>query len=611
MLARPEESTVMSSSARQKGEGTAAQRAARLESLLRRQARLLRQQESLRAVIESISSELELHPLLDRILRHACELIGADNGTIGLVDHARNVVRTAATYQMPPNELGAEMTPGVGVAGQVLLTRRPVVLRRYGDLPHPTQLQMIENAVVGVPICWRDRMIGFFGIGRAARPSPGVRRLRARPFSRDDVETLALFARHAAIAIENAHRYHAEQERTERFALIARVGRLITADLRLDDMLQRAADAIHELLGYPNVAIPLIAPEEPDTLVLNTVGGYYKEIIRREYRLPVSEGIMGAAVRSGKVVLVNDVASDPRYIPTPGAVGIRAELAVPILLGSYSLGVLNVESGNPFDEEDAAILQIVADQLAVAIENARLYSTAHQAAVLEERHRLARELHDSVTQHLFSLTLVAQSVSSVYRRDPAEGDRRITRLLELSQAALREMRALLAELRPAEPLRVTVQRRASELGVEAGLAQLRRLGLEAALRSHVDDVARDGLWVELRCDGYQPQPAPHEEALFRITQEALNNVVKHARAKRVRVHLTTDEAGTRVTINDDGVGFDGDNLRPASKRTSGGFGLWTMRERAEAIGGTVEVHSAPGRGTVVQVSVPARRECVV
>src|ERR671933_136609 len=206
MLARPEESTVMPSSARQKGGGTAAQRAARLESLLRRQARLLRQPESLRAVIESISSELELHPLLDRILRHACELIGADNGTIGLVDHARNVVRTAATYQMPPNELSAEMPPGVGVAGQVLLTRRPVVLRRYGDLPHPTQLQMIENAVVGVPICWRDRMIGFFGIGRAARPSPGARRLRARPFTRDDVEPLTLFARHAAVAIENAHR---------------------------------------------------------------------------------------------------------------------------------------------------------------------------------------------------------------------------------------------------------------------------------------------------------------------------------------------------------------------------------------------------------------------
>jgi signal transduction histidine kinase len=601
----------MSSRARQKGGGTAAQRAARLESLLRRQARLLRQQESLRTVIESISSELELHPLLDRILRHACELIGADNGTIGLVDHARNVVRTAATYQMPPNELSAEMPPGVGVAGQVLLTRRPVVLRRYGDLPHPTQLQMIENAVVGVPICWRDRMIGFFGIGRAARPSPGARRLRARPFTRDDVETLTLFARHAAIAIENAHRYHAEQERTERFALIARVGRLITADLRLDDMLQRAADAIHELLGYPNVAIPLIAPEEPDTLVLNTVGGYYKEIIRREYRLPVSEGIMGAAVRSGKVVLVNDVASDPRYIPTPGAVGIHAELAVPILVGSYALGVVNVESGEPFDEEDAGLLQIVADQLAVAIENARLYATAHQAAVLEERHRLARELHDSVTQHLFSLTLVAQSVSSVYRRDPAEGDRRITRLLELSQAALREMRALLAELRPSEPLRVTVQRRASELGVEAGIAQLRRLGLEAALRSHVDDVARDGLWVELRCDGYQPQPTPHEEALFRIAQEALNNVVKHARAKHVRVHLTTDDASTRVTINDDGVGFDGERVRPASTRTSGGFGLWTMRERAEAVGGTVLIRSAPGRGTVVEVTVPAGRECVV
>ena len=101
--------------------------------------RLLRHQESLRAVIESISSELELRPLLERILHHACELIGADDGTIGLVDEARNVVRTEAVYNMPPDEMGAEMGPGVGVAGQVLLTRRPVRAKRYGDLPHPTQ----------------------------------------------------------------------------------------------------------------------------------------------------------------------------------------------------------------------------------------------------------------------------------------------------------------------------------------------------------------------------------------------------------------------------------------------------------------------------------------
>lgn len=136
---------------------------------------LLRQQESLRAVIESISQELELRPLLTRIVYEACELIGADNGTIGLVDDKRGVVRSEAVYQMPPDELGAEIPAGVGLAGRVLSTRQPVVLERYGNVDRPTQTGLVENAVIGIPIWWRDHLIGVFGIG--ARPP---RTFRAR-----------------------------------------------------------------------------------------------------------------------------------------------------------------------------------------------------------------------------------------------------------------------------------------------------------------------------------------------------------------------------------------------------------------------------------------------
>src|SRR5262245_37893065 len=163
---------------------------------------LLKEQESLRQVIESISSELELRPLLTRIVRHACELIGADNGTIGLVDPMRNVVRTEAAYRMPENELGAEMGPGVGLAGQVLLTREPLVLRRYGDVDNPTQPDLAENPVIGMPIFWREQMIGFFGLGTPL----------AGEFTERDVQTLAEFAKHAAIAIENARLFAGAQQ---------------------------------------------------------------------------------------------------------------------------------------------------------------------------------------------------------------------------------------------------------------------------------------------------------------------------------------------------------------------------------------------------------------
>src|SRR5512138_2762658 len=303
--------------------------------------KLLRQRESVRAVVETISGELELQPLLESILRNACELIGAEHGTIGLVDPERDLVRTAAGYGMPAGELGAEMPRGVGLAGVVLERGEPVVLDRYGTLPHPTQPDFADHSVIGMPIEWGGRVIGFLGVGA------GTKR-----FSADEAELLARFARPAAIAIANAQRYGDERQRGDRMALVARVARLVTADLRLDELIQRAADAIHELLGFPNLAIPLIEPEQPNTLVLTVKGGHYKDLIPGEYRIPITQGLMGEAARTRQTVLVNNVSSDPRYLPTPGGCPACAELAVPIVLGERVLGVVNVERDDPFCEED-------------------------------------------------------------------------------------------------------------------------------------------------------------------------------------------------------------------------------------------------------------------
>jgi GAF domain-containing protein len=326
--------------------------------------------ESLRQVIETISSELTLEPLLTRMVASAAQVIGAQYGAIGLVVEtaAGPVVRTVGVYNMPERELGAEMQPGVGLAGVVLREQKVVWVQRYGDLDQPTLPELADHTVIGMPIWQNSDMIGFFGIGAEA----------PHRFSAADVDTLALFARHAAIAIENAQRYQQEQRRNERLALIARIGRSITANLRLEEVLQNAADAIHELLGYENVSLSLIDSADASILVIRAMSGFIQPIGRREHRLPISEGIIGAAVRARRTQLVNNVAVDPRYIPTPGVVGINAELAVPILLGEAVLGVLNVESSEPFTDEDAASLQIIVDQLAVAIANVRLFEAEQQ-----------------------------------------------------------------------------------------------------------------------------------------------------------------------------------------------------------------------------------------
>ena len=555
--------------------------------------RLLRQQESVRAVVESISGELELQPLLERILRHACELIGAEHGTIGLVDHERDLVRTAAGYHMPPGEIGAEMPRGVGLAGVVLERGTPVVLARYGDLPHPTQPSLGDHSVIGMPIEWDGRMIGFLGVGCGAEP-----------LGLEEAETLAAFARPAAIAIANARRYQDERQRSERMALVARVARLVSADLRLDDLLQSAADAIHELLGFPNLAIPLIDPQQPDTLVVTVKGGHYKRLIEGEYRIPVTVGLMGEAARTRTTVLVNDVTADPRYLTTPGGAAARAELAVPILLGDRALGVVNVERDEPFSTEDATIVGVIADQLAVAIENARLYASAQQVAVLEER----RASHASCTTPSPSISRASRSSPRRSARPMAghaEGEGRAHRVIELSQTALDEMRVLLAELRPRKAGERAGGRAAAEEPAGSARARLRRHGLADALGRLAADVSCDGLPIEAELGGYLPRPVPEEEALYRIAQEALSNVVKHAGATRVRLRLATDRAATVLSVADNGTGFTTSVERTGEHAIQmGGLGLLTMRERATAIGGTVRIDSSAAEGTTIEVVVP-------
>ncbi|MEZ4423387.1 MAG: GAF domain-containing sensor histidine kinase [Gemmatimonadota bacterium] len=563
---------------------------------------LLREQETLRAFVESISSELDLDPLLHRILRHACELIGADDGAIGLVDEALGVVRTEAIYNMPIEELGALHPPGVGMAGQVLATGEPILLDRYADLNVPSRRYHAQNAVLGFPIRWRDRMIGFIGIGR--RPLPDEEgTLRSAPFQRDDLDALGVFARHAGIAIDNARRYQREQERSEAMTLLTRVGQIITTDLDLEDILQNAADAIHEVLGYPNVAIPTLEPGDPPVLAIRHVGGSYKALLQRVYRQPITTGIMGAAARERRAILVNDVEADPRWVHTPGSVGIVAELAIPIVIGDAVVGVLNVEGGEPFTEADVESLSIVAGQLAVAIVNARLHQQARDLAVLEERQRLARDLHDSVTQLLFGTVMIAESLSTAWKRDAAEGERRTARMLELSRAALGEMRALLSELKPAEPPPPPPEHDRARFGS----ALLREGGLVAALRAGVSQVTGPGIELLLDTDGYRPQAYSLERALYRVAQEAVSNALRHAQPSSVEVRVTVRGGEVILLVVDDGSGIPEDALRPRiAGDGDGGHGLRNMRERVGEFGGTLEITGGPQGGTCIRAAVPVR-----
>jgi signal transduction histidine kinase len=262
---------------------------------------------------------------------------------------------------------------------------------------------------------------------------------------------------------------------------------------------------------------------------------------------------------------------------------MRSFLGVPIVAKGDVIGAfyLTDKKGGRhalFTESDEQLIELLAAHAAVAIENARLYELSRELTIVEERNRLARELHDAVSQSLFSVALTAEAAAQLVDSDPERAREQLGIVRDLTRTAMDEMRSLIFELRPAE------------LGAD---------GLVATLRKHVHVLRRVyGKEIELEVAGERPLRPEVEKEVFRIAQEALANALKHARPRRVDVRLQLPDGRLRLAVVDDGVGFD-----PASPRSEKRLGLYSMRERAEAIGGELVVSSRPGSGTTVTLEV--------
>jgi PAS domain S-box-containing protein len=252
-----------------------------------------------------------------------------------------------------------------------------------------------------------------------------------------------------------------------------------------------------------------------------------------------------------------------------------AQLAVPLKLKDELYGGLMLYYREPrkFSAEEIELAVMFGDQAALAIENARLRVQTERTAVAAERNRIARDLHDSVTQTLFSASLIAEVLPRLVQRHPDESMRRLEELRQLTRGALAEMRTLLLELRPATLMEVSIE----EL--------LRQLTEAARGRARIP--------VESSITGAAQLPPAVKVAFYYVAQEALNNVVKHARASRVLVVLDSNEERAVLTIHDNGQGFDLTGVTPEH------LGLAIMRERAESIGAMLTIDSAPGAGTAV------------
>jgi signal transduction histidine kinase len=536
----------------------------------------------LAALLAEITRAQPLPQLLEQTLDAACRLAHADTGIIGLYDADADVMRTMASRMSVQDRVAKVYERGDGVGGEILNTGKTFI-GRYGDLAKPMVAAIVDHQVMGLPIRGHDTLLGYFSVSLAP----------PRKFRAAQIELLELIAHIAAIAIEHSRRQEESRRRSLRFELIARIAADIHREPDCDVLLQRAADTIHSVLKFPNVDIPLIDQDDPNVLIVRIRGGSYKRKIQKEDRLPIDRGIMGAAARERQTQLVNDVRSDPRYVCPPGVTAAQAELAVPICLADRVLGVLNVEGNRTFDDLDRRSLEVIADYLAVAIENTRLSGRASATAVLAERQRLARDLHDNVTQILASMSLLSQTLTATWQRSPEEGEKRVARLQQLAQTAFAELRMLLRQLAPAEATPPAISRQSRAL---VGLENLRTQALPGALTKLLATMVPDGIAVKTNFAGYVPQRLESEEALYRVCQEAVSNTIRHAGAKRLRIEAAVTERESVLRIADDGCGL-GNEFRP-------GVGLGSMRTRVEILKGNFRIVPNSPRGTQIEARIP-------
>ncbi|MFJ9727512.1 GAF domain-containing sensor histidine kinase [Streptomyces sp. NPDC101209] len=357
--------------------------------------------------------------------------------------------------------------------------------------------------------------------------------------------------------------------------------------LEVRDVLKTIVASARELLDAQYAALGV--PDDHGGFAQFVVDGVSADQWAAIGPLPRQHGILAAMLQEAKVERLADVRKDPRFEGWPAAHPDMSDfLGLPVRDGDEVIGALFLANKNcsrpsggcGFTAEDEELLAILAQHAAIALTNARLYERSRELTIAEERSRLAHELHDAVSQKLFSLRLTAQAAAALVDRDPSRAKGELQQVAALAAEATDELRAAVVELRP---------------------AALDEDGLVATLRTHIQVLDRaHGARVSFDSKGVRALPSAQEEAVLRVAQEALHNALRHSGADHVDVTLTRRGTAAVLRVTDDGAGFDPHGIRRAGRH----LGLVSMRDRTSGVGGRLTVESAPGKGTVIEMEVP-------
>ena len=529
----------------------------------------------------ALSSELSLDALLQQLVETAAQLTGARYAALGVIDQTGTGLERFLTTGIDAETHAAigDLPRGRGILGVLIRDAKPLRLETLGDDPRsvgfPSHHPPMQT-FLGVPILLRGVAYGNLYLTEKEGSS----------FTDEDEELTQLLAAQAAVAIENTRLYETSTRWLHHLESLNEIGDALTGELALDPLLALVARRLRSLINARLVLIALLEPGREGLRIAaaDGEGSDAYGLVGMELELGASK--TGRVLQRGRSERVDSVLDDPEIDQQVARrMGVRSALYVPLVAQARPIGVVVVHDSlgatSSFADEDVRLTESLAARAATAVELSERVSRDAVRRVVEaqelERARLARELHDETGQALTSILLGLKSLED--RVDSDDGRTAVTELRDLVVSTLQDVRRLAVELRP---------------------AALDDFGLVPAIERFRDSVEEQGgLTVDVQSPlGDERLPSQAETALYRIAQEALNNVVKHAAATRVTVRLSRSDKTVVLAVQDDGQGFE-----PGSVR-EGGLGLVGMRERVALLGGRLTVESSEGGGTLLKAEVP-------
>ena len=532
-----------------------------------------------------LASKLDMKGIYELVGEKLREIFGVHGIVIYSFDHEHRLVvdeyayEKGKTYTVPP----LKMTP---LHDRVIFSGESISIqedtkRFFEENKHIMPAGEMPRSFIVVPFKTQGRVTGMIGIFDIDKEFA---------FSESDVRLMETLANSMAVALESARLFAETQrllketeQRASKLAVINSIQQGLASKLDVQSIYELVGDKFHDLF---DAQVVLISTYDPPS---NTIEHRYA--VERGIRIPwpgkhPPGGFRAQIIETRQPLLLNtDVAEKANRLGQPifpGTATPKSWLGVPVLVSDQVTGILSVQNldrENVFDESDIRLLQMFAASMSVALENARLYEQSKQHAILDERQRLARELHDSVTQSLYGISLYAQAATgNLNTGEITLAVQYLDDIQNTSQESLADMRLLIYELRP--PV-------------------LDREGLISALRHRLISVEdRAGIKSSIQTNLADRLAANMEEGLYQIAREALNNIIKHARAKNVLIRVQQESETISMVISDDGLGFD-----PEHACREGCLGLTNMQERARSQGWRFDIESRPGNGTVVKVEI--------